>query len=90
VSNVAPQALYFLNHPFVETQARAAAQRLLQDAPTVETRLALAFRRTLGRTPTLREMLPCQHYLTGAETSLDAWTTVQQTLFASIDFRYLP
>jgi hypothetical protein len=90
VSTVAPQALYFLNHPFVLEQGKAAAERIMAEVTSDEDRLALMFRRTLGRLPLTGETARCQQFLQASANAVDAWTAVQQSLFASIDFRYLP
>ncbi len=48
------------------------------------------FRRTLGRAPTMAELSSLQSYLAEAGAdSADAWASVFQALFASIDFRYI-
>jgi len=85
-STIAPQALYLLNHPFAQEQARSAAD-LTQLQPERE-RLNSAFRRTLGRDPSPQEQAACSRFL-GARPSAEDWTQLQQTLFASADFRYL-
>jgi len=54
-STTAPQALTLLNSDEAMEAARAAARRLLHEAPTAETRVALAFRLVLGRRPTAQE-----------------------------------
>ncbi len=100
-STGAPQALFLMNSPFVMDQSRHAAQRLLEtEAPDAE-RINLAYRRTLGRPPTEAEQQVAIQFLqrtTSASDSkggasqtpeLEAWTTLVQSLFASIDFRYL-
>jgi hypothetical protein len=92
-STVAPQALFLLNDPFVKAQALAAAQRLLADsAAGDDERITLAFRRTLGRPPDPHERQLVRNALSSAEDSperrLQNWTTVFQTLFATLDFRY--
>jgi hypothetical protein len=85
-STIAPQALYLLNHPFAQEQARSAAE-LTQRLPEQE-RLTSAFRRTLGRDPSPQEQAACSRFL-GARPSAEDWAQLQQTLFASADFRYL-
>ncbi len=85
-STVAPQALFLLNHPFVIENSRAAAARTLE-LPEAE-RLDAIFRRTLGRGPTSGERAKCVRFL-GAEPSLETWAQLHQTLFASVDFRYI-
>ena len=91
VSTVAPQALFFLNHPFVAGQAKLAAQRALAEPGDDAARLTALFRRTLGRPPSAAEAAKCLAFLASAQPDgqIDAWTQVQQTVFASLDFRYL-
>lgn len=90
VSTVAPQALYLLNHPFVIEQARRTAESTLAAASTDDARLSAAFRRALGRDPSDAERATCLRYLSaGAPDSPEAWTQIQQSLFACLDFRYL-
>jgi hypothetical protein len=55
-TTVAPQALYLLNDPFVETQSRALAERLQHEEGLSEAqRIDLAYRLTLGRSATTVE-----------------------------------
>jgi len=96
VSTVAPQALFLMNHPFVVDQARLSAQRLLAEPGlSVEDRLTRAFLLTLGRPPTESERLISRRFLAtdareaGTPPSEAAWSILFQTLFASIDFRYV-
>jgi hypothetical protein len=88
VSTVAPQALYFLNHPFVLEQAKAAAERTLATSSTDEEKIAAAFRRTLGRPPSAAELEKCRRFL-GTNATPEAWAELHQMLFACLDFRYL-
>ncbi|MGB8168244.1 MAG: DUF1553 domain-containing protein [Chthoniobacteraceae bacterium] len=88
VSTVAPQALFFLNHPFVIEQAKAAAERTLAVPGTDDERIASAFRRTLGRAPSAAEREKCRSFLEMNATP-DAWAELHQMLFACVDFRYL-
>jgi hypothetical protein len=88
-STVAPQALFFLNHPFVRERAAAAATRLCQQVP-VEQRLQTAYLITLGRPPTEREAAIAFKALAGDKKDLpEAWTEIFHALFASVDFRYV-
>lgn len=91
VSTVALQALYMLNNPFVIEQSRRAAEALLAESSHKEQRLELAFLKTLGRPPTEREAaLVNQHLGDGLSSdSVEEWASVFQTLFGSIDFRYI-
>jgi len=52
---VAPQALFFMNAPFVEDAAQRIAADLFAREPSAEARIREAFRRTLARAPDLRE-----------------------------------
>ncbi len=91
VSTVALQALYMLNNPFVIEQSRKAAEDLLKSVDHPEKRLDLAFLKTLGRPPSPKERaLINQHLGDGlANDSVEDWASVFQTLFGSIDFRYI-
>ena len=90
VSTVAPQALYFLNHPFVLEQARAAAEQTMAQSGSEEEKIVSVFRRTLGRAPSAGELEKCRRFLTsGPAPTLETWTQLQHALFASVDFRYL-
>ncbi len=56
-SVVAPQALFFLNDPFVSGAAKALAARILREAPAnAEGRIKHLYALTLGRPPTKAEM----------------------------------
>jgi hypothetical protein len=88
VSTVAPQALYFLNHPFVLEQAKAAAERTLASSGSDDEHLATAFRTTLGRAPTAAEREKCRRFL-NANATPEAWAELHQMLFACVDFRYV-
>jgi hypothetical protein len=55
-SVVAPQALFFLNDPFVSSMAKALAARIVKDAPAnSEGRIRYLYALTLGRAPTKAE-----------------------------------
>jgi Protein of unknown function (DUF1553) len=89
-STVAPQALYFLNHPFPIDQAKYAAARLLAEPlPDDAARLARAYRRTLGREPTAGEREVMTRFLGRGRDPKEAWAGVFHALFASADFRYV-
>jgi hypothetical protein len=56
-SVVAPQALFFLNDPFVSGTAKALAARIVREAPAnTEARIRSLYALTLGRPPTRAEM----------------------------------
>jgi hypothetical protein len=95
VSTVAPQALFMMNHPFVRTQARLAAERLLGDSqPKEARRIDHAYLRILGRHATEAEIALSQAFLkavidTHEKGRVEAWTQMVQSLFSTIDFRYV-
>ena len=89
-SSVATQALFLMNNPFVQQQARAASARFLADkAPGDEEKIDHAYRLALGRSPTVREKQIILDFIRQAGDPQTAWTQVFQSLFASLDFRYL-
>ena len=79
-STVAPQALFFLNHPWVIARARAAAVR--------GSSLDAAFAATLGRAPRAGERAKLEAFLAANGSGEAAWEQVFQALFASVDFRF--
>ncbi len=87
-STVAPQALYFLNHPFVLEQARLAAKAVAASAGTDTERLITLFRRALGRMPLPAERAACERLLAGGADA-EAWAMIAQSLFGSVGFRYV-
>ena len=90
-STVALQALYMLNNPFLIDQSRVAAKRLIQDRQNPDERIELAFETTLGRAPTDKEWHLIADFLSNGQKSdsVEEWASIFQSLFGSIDFRYL-
>jgi hypothetical protein len=89
-STIATQALYFLNNPFVIQQSQLAAQQALATPISDEHRLNQAFLTTLGRLPTSTERDHCQHFLKQSTSTREStWASIYQSLFGSLDFRYL-
>ena len=90
-STVALQALYMLNNPFVIDQSRVAAARLIHSRQNRDERIELAFETTLGRAPTDKERRLIADFLSNGQTSDSArdWASIFQSLYGSIDFRYL-
>jgi hypothetical protein len=90
-STVAPQALFFLNHPFVRAMAEKCAERVTSaDLPDDRNRLDQLCLRILSRRATEAEaeaLLPVVAAST-IETRQQAWADVAHALFASVDFRY--
>jgi hypothetical protein len=95
VSTVAPQALFMMNHVFVRTQARLAAERLLGEADlTVADRLDHAYLQILGRHATEAEVSLSQQFLKSVTDNtkkgqVDAWAQMVQSMFSTIEFRYI-
>lgn len=101
-STVAPQALYMMNHPFVIEQSRKAAKLIMERASASDTDEDLVrrlYQRTLGRQPTTGELKlttqfvklkePAASEEEVANRKLENWALLVQTLFASVDFRYV-
>ncbi len=93
-STIAPQALYFLNHPFVIEQSQAAADRQLDQNATDEARLTHLWQATLGRKPTPTELQRARDFVTlsasdPADRLRQNYAQLIQTLLASADFRFL-
>ena len=95
ISTVAPQALFMMNHPFVRTQARLTAERLLSDPLLNEShRINHAYLQILGRHATETEVSLGQDFLktvtdTSEEGRIEAWTQMVQSMFLTIEFRYI-
>ena len=95
VSTVAPQALFMMNHTFVNAQARLTAERLLSESQmTITDRIELAYLEILGRQATQTELLLTQQFLTSVTDTtknrqVEAWTQMVQSMFSTIEFRYV-
>jgi hypothetical protein len=91
LGTIAPQALLLLNHPFVLDEAEHAAKRILAEASGDAECLELATYRVLGRPPLEGERALAESLLASAPPGgeIEAWSTILQGLFASLDFRYL-
>lgn len=90
-SSVATQALFLMNNPFVQQQAIAASARLLGDKASTDAtkKIDYAYLLALGRNPTVREKQIILDFIKKAEDAETAWAQVFQSLFSSLDFRYL-
>ena len=95
VSTVAPQALFMMNHPFVRTQAGLTAKRLLSESQLEDAnRVDYAYLLILGRNATAEEITTCLQFLksvtgTNEKGQVEAWTQMVQSLFSTIEFRYI-
>ena len=95
VSTVAPQALFMMNHAFVRTQAKHTAERLLSDSRFEgANRIKHAYLQILGRHATEAEVTLSQQFLKSVtdmneKGQMEAWTQMVQSLFSTIEFRYI-
>jgi cytochrome c553 len=90
VSTVAPQALFFLNSPFVLAQATALARRLLAETPDETARIARAYERLFGREPDETERRIGHEFLARHPATLaTAWTAYAHLLLCSNEFLIL-
>ena len=99
VTTVSTQALFLLNSDFVREQSRVAAQRVLsRNGLDDRGRIEFAYRLAYSRAPSKAENERALGFLdastepdssTGKNTSIAAWSSFCQALFASAEFRYL-
>jgi hypothetical protein len=89
-SVIASQALLLMNQPFVMEQAERAAKRLaVREFSSNDARLDQVFLQVLGRTPAPEERAITRALLDKAEADkVIALSTIYQSLFSCIDFRY--
>jgi len=91
-STVAPQALVFLNHPFVLAQARHLAQRLgTEFSSDASARIERIYRLLLARPARGEEVEVCRRFLArpGRPRAEDDWTGLAHVLFCSNEFMYV-
>ena len=95
-STIAPQALFMTNHPSVISQARAAADRLMRQAPGDSERIVLAHEESLGRKPIAEELAACREFVEATRSgnatpdeARDVWARLMQALWSTPDFRFL-
>ena len=89
-SSVPTQALYMLNNSFIRDNSMNAAKKLIQDNNTDNSsKIDNAYKKVLGRMASPNERQIIQDYLTSQEDELKAWGNVFQSLFSSIDFRFV-
>lgn len=92
VSTVAPQALFLLNHPFVHSQAKALAARLLRDVPHGdEARIQRAYELLFARRARDAEVRICLGVLSrmNPESVERAWTELAHVLLCSNEFVFI-
>ncbi len=89
-STTVPQAHFLMNNPFMLEVTDAAANRILARSELDETqRLRFAFSQVLGRGPSKMELQLAEALLHDGSDESKNWSMLYQTLFQSIDFRYL-
>ncbi len=95
-STVAPQALFLMNHPFVMEQARKAAESFLKSSKTDKELIKQSFSEVLGHSPSEREANLSADFVHVSDSDsnkeaqrLENWSLFIQSLFASVEFRYL-
>ena len=92
VSTVAPQALLFLNHPFVFTQARSLAERLAALAAGDDNaRIERAYQLLFGRSARPEELEVCRGFLfrSGRPRAEADWPGLAHLLLCSNEFVYV-
>ena len=94
VSTLPSQSLYLLNSPFMLKQSQLAAESFLASESSDEVDLSVMIQRaylsTLGRYPKDNEVEILVDFLGETENRRqEAWASVFQSLFASMDFRYV-
>jgi hypothetical protein len=93
------QALYLLNAPFVDQQARALARRVLAARVADHERVEIAFETVFGRSPTETETWLTLQFLRdhqgldqrprGDSRELDAWAGLAHTLLMTNEFFFV-
>jgi hypothetical protein len=90
VSTVAPQALFFLNDPFVMDQARALAERIAREVPANRgtDRIRRLYAIVFGRPPTRAEV-EVGRQLLKAEKDIDPWQRYCHLMLCTNEFLYV-
>ena len=98
-TTVPAQALFFMNDPFVHTQAAGLARRVLAARRAVDERLGLAFTLVLARPPTPEEVRDSRAFLDRYQQALGnvpppereirSWAAFARTLLARSEFLYV-
>lgn len=94
VSTLPSQSLFLLNSPYVMARSEKAARHFLEtqsaDPEAVSSMIDQAWRTAVGRVATPQEREALLEFLNAQDhDSVEAWTSVFQALFGSMDFRYL-
>ncbi len=101
VSTTPLQALYLMNDPFMHSQAKEFAARLLADQPDDSQRIQWAYLLLFGRPPSGEELTNAQVYLAQVQHNLQAgnvaaeqqptaaWESLARALFMSSELVYV-
>jgi hypothetical protein len=95
MTNVATQALFWLNSEFLTERAKKFSQAMLDPKDlTDEIRIKLAYLRILNRPATEEEVIQARNYVTSlkekySKSAIDAWQSFSRILMASNEFIYL-
>jgi hypothetical protein len=88
-SVVAPQALFFLNDPFVSGVAKALATRVMREAPAnTEGRIRHLYALALGRPPTKEEIDLGTQLIATSDVS-DPWERYCRLILSTNEFSYI-
>jgi hypothetical protein len=96
-STVPTQALYFLNDPFVHSQAKIMASRLVSSAPDDDARMNLATSLLYSRPASPAELVLAASFLDASsnsslpepDRSIDAWSAWIRVLFGTNELLYV-
>ena len=88
-SSVPTQALYMLNSSFIKENATSASKTIMMSQNISTSKIEEAYKIVLGRLPTAKENQIIEKYLSSEEDELKAWANIFQSLFSSIDFRFV-
>tara|TARA_R110002096_G_scaffold217936_5_gene406047 strand:+ start:1026 stop:3383 length:2358 start_codon:yes stop_codon:yes gene_type:complete len=90
---LSPQALFLMNNPFVQREAKKTARKIQEQNPSDTAEgIRMAYLKTLCREPSAEELGIAREFLDSDEPgsfNLERWAAFQQNLFASVDFRFL-
>ena len=96
MTNVATQALFWLNSEFMTERAATVVKSLLAAEPSDSARINAAYQRILNRPPVASEVGMMSQYLAGyrqkfagAQAEQQAWQSLCRALMASNDFLYV-
>lgn len=86
-TNLPTQALFLMNSPFIREQSQLTAKRLLAEKATITD----IYQLILSRPPSESELTTTQTFLASfpPDEQAEAWTQLTQTLFATVDFRFI-